>query len=141
MNTESGTPMRLEECRRCGEKDVDGMAWWWEGGREFKCDRCGRTMLLGFDEATNKKQVEGKEGYEKSVENRGRYFRELDVQFGKEWMKATEALESTPDVIEHFKPLLEGVDFTAQEQEKMERDLAGKNKFADMETAFTPPKK
>jgi len=114
-NEESGQIVTVEECRRCGQKNVTGIQWYWEGNCEFKCDYCGKTMHMGYDEQSNVEQMRMIEERNRALENRARYEREKDVEFGENYAKAIEDMESPPDVKEHFKHLTEGVKFPRQE--------------------------
>jgi len=137
MSEESGTPYTAEECRRCGKKDAKGISYMWEGGLEFKCDHCGKLMLLGETEENVAAQIQRIRDNEKAKENRDKYFGELETKLIEDIKEAQESLESPPDMIKHFKPMLEGINFDEAEKEKMRRDLAGKNQFDTVDKPFT----
>jgi hypothetical protein len=73
---ESGEPIVVDECRRCGLQKARGVSFVRAGKLCFRCDECGRSMLLDYLEEAHKKQVEGRLNHEKATENRDRFWRE-----------------------------------------------------------------
>jgi len=84
---ESGEPMTMEECTRCGATPAKGTEFIRAGIRVFKCDDCGKSMHNGYLEDAHKVQLENKIGREKATENRDRFWRENQQkqfeEFGK----------------------------------------------------------
>lgn len=74
--SESGEPMTVEECRRCGATNASGISFIRGGSLIFQCDLCGRKMHMDFLEEAHLNQIKAKEGYERAIENRDRFHRE-----------------------------------------------------------------
>ncbi len=74
--SESGEPMVMDECTRCGATPAKGTEYIRNGVRIFKCEDCGKSMHNGYLESAHKVQLENKIGHEKATENRDRFWRE-----------------------------------------------------------------
>ena len=97
---ESGEPLTMPECSRCGAQNARGTEFIRAGVRVWKCGECGKGMNNGYLEDSHKKQLESKIGHEKATENRDRFWREQQEKQSMEFEKRSE--ERDPNAHEAF---------------------------------------
>lgn len=104
--TQSGEPITLMNidgehvpCRRCGCKPATGIAYEFDGARNFKCDTCGKSMRLGLTEEGARENHSIIAGMNKAEENRTRLYRDQDAKKVEDMERAKEDYASRGDAL------------------------------------------